>query len=207
LLLNSLNKGAKEGNRTAQFQPHTPAGLASTAVVTQQDIDTAAEAFTNDVLKHFDMGILNKPRWLQTTAQISYEGDLWLIIEGMMRHLARALPECKMKINKSRLNSVHTVRCCFLATLITETLNSDDLEMAIQEHIRQRPNLPQDNHWKLENRVVKRSHQNVNTNLEWQPKEQKEVTVEAVHVISTAADKERVTNMMFEVWNPRLPMN
>jgi hypothetical protein len=35
LLLNSLNKGAKEGDRTAQLQPHTPAGLASTVMVTQ----------------------------------------------------------------------------------------------------------------------------------------------------------------------------
>jgi hypothetical protein len=46
LLLNTLNKGTKEGDRTAQLQPHTPEGLASTVVVTQQDIDITAEAFT-----------------------------------------------------------------------------------------------------------------------------------------------------------------
>jgi hypothetical protein len=35
LLLNALNKGAKEGDRTAQFMPHTREGLESTVVVTQ----------------------------------------------------------------------------------------------------------------------------------------------------------------------------
>jgi hypothetical protein len=153
------------------------------------------------------MGVLNKPRWLQTMTQIFYQRDLRLIIEGMLRQVAWTLPKCKMKIWKSHLNSVNTVRCCFLATVITETLNLDDLEQAIQEHIRNRPDLPQDTHWKLENRVVKRSHQTVNRNQEWEPKEQKEVSVEAVHVISTAEDKERVTNMMFAVWDLRLPMN
>jgi hypothetical protein len=83
LLLNTLNKGAKEGNRTAQLQPHAPEGLTSTVVVTQQDIDITAEAFTKQVLKNFDMEVLNKPKWLQTMAHISYEGDLQLIIEGM----------------------------------------------------------------------------------------------------------------------------
>ena len=43
LLLNALNKGAKEGDRTAQFMPHTWEGLESTVVVTQRDIDTTAE--------------------------------------------------------------------------------------------------------------------------------------------------------------------
>jgi hypothetical protein len=127
---------------------------------------------------------------------ISYEGDLRLIIEGMLRQVARALPECKMKIWRSRLDSVNTVSCCFLTTVITETINLDDLEQAMREHIRNRPGLPQDTHWKLENRVVKRSHQTVNQNQEWQPKEQKEVSVEAVHVISTAEDEEHITNMM-----------
>ena len=42
-LLNTLNKGAKEGDRTVQLQPHMPEGLASTVCVTQQDIDTTAD--------------------------------------------------------------------------------------------------------------------------------------------------------------------
>ena len=58
-LLNTLHKGVKEGDRTAQLQPHMPEGLASTVVVTQRDIDITAEAFTKKVLKNFTMGVLN----------------------------------------------------------------------------------------------------------------------------------------------------
>ena len=59
-LLDALNKGAKEGDRTAQLMPHTRAGLESTVVVTQRDIDTTAEKFTKEVLKNFEVGVLNK---------------------------------------------------------------------------------------------------------------------------------------------------
>ena len=54
-LLDALNKGAKEGDRTAQFMPHTRAGLESTVVVTQRDINTTAEKFTKEVLKNFEV--------------------------------------------------------------------------------------------------------------------------------------------------------
>ena len=175
LLLNALNKGAKEGDKTAQFMPHTREGLESTVVVTQRDIDTTAEKFTKEVLKNFDVGALNKPKYLQTIGLISYEGDLQKILDGMERQVGRALPECKLTARKSRLNSVHTVKCCFLSTLVTESLNKDDLELDMRKKIKNRPDLPQDTHWKLENRVVKRSHQKLNRNQEWDPKEQKEV--------------------------------
>jgi hypothetical protein len=140
-------------------------------------------------------------------AQISYKGDLQLITEGMEWQMARVLPECQMTIKKSHLDSVKTVRSCWFPTIITETTNLGDLEQAIRRNIRNRPELPQELHWKMENRVVKCSHQAVNLDQEWQPREQKEVSVEAVHVIATAKDEEWVTMMMFEVWSPLLPMN
>lgn len=55
--------------------------------------------------------------------------------------------------------------------------------------------------------MVKRSHQKVNKNQEWDPREQKEVSVEAVHVISTEKDEEQVTSMTFKLFDPNLPMN
>ena len=125
----------------------------------------------------------------------------------MERQVGRALPECKLTARKSRLNSVHTVKCCFLATVVTEPLNKDDLELDMQKKIKNRPDLPQDTHWRLENRVVKRSHQRLNWKQEWDPQEQKEVIVEAVVVISTEEDEERVTNIMFEIFDKELPMN
>jgi hypothetical protein len=82
-LLNTLNKGTKEGDRTSQLQPHMPERLASTVCVTQRDIGTTAEAFTKKVVKNVAMGALNKPQLLQTTMQITYEGELQLIIDGM----------------------------------------------------------------------------------------------------------------------------
>jgi transcriptional regulator with PAS, ATPase and Fis domain len=100
-----------------------PEGLASTAVVPQRDLDITAEAFAKQVQKNFIMGVLNKPQWLQTMAQISYEGNLRLIIEGMERQMARVLPECQMTISKSRLDSVKTVHSCWFATVVTETDN------------------------------------------------------------------------------------
>ena len=54
---------------------------------------------------------------------------------------------------------------------------------------------------------MKRSHQKLNRNQEWDPKEQKEVMVEAVFVISTEKDEGRVTNIMFKIFNKKLPMN
>jgi hypothetical protein len=121
--------------------------------------------------------------------------------------MARVLPGCQMTIWKSHLDSVNTMCSCWLATVITETINLDDLEQAIRRNIRNRPDLPQDLHWKLENRVVKRSHQAVKLNQEWQPRNQKEVSVEAVHMITTAKDEERITMMMFAVWSHLRPMN
>ena len=125
----------------------------------------------------------------------------------MERQVGRALPECKLTARKSRLNSVHTVKCCFLATVVTESLNKDDLELDMRKKIKNRPDLPQDTHWRLENRVVKRSNQKLNRKQEWDPQEQKEVIVEAVFVISTEEDEEQVTNMMFEIFDKDLPMN
>ena len=207
MLLDALNKGAKEGDRTAQLMPHTRAGLKSTVVVTQRDIDTTAEKFTKEVLKNFEVGVLNKPKYEQTMALISYEGDLQKILEGMERQVGKALPECKLTARKSRLDSVHTVKCCFLATVVTGPLNKDDLEADMRKKIKNRPDLPQDLHWRLENRVVKRSDQKLNRKQEWEPQEQKEVIVEAVFIISTEEDEEQVTNMMFAIFDKELPMN
>jgi hypothetical protein len=60
-----------------------PEGLGSTVCVTQQDIDTTAEAFTKKVAKNYTMGVLSKPQWLQTIVQITYEGELQFIIDGV----------------------------------------------------------------------------------------------------------------------------
>jgi hypothetical protein len=69
--------------------------------------------------------------------------------------MARDMPECQATSSKSRLNSVKTVHSCWLVSIVTETINLGDLEMDIRRIIRNRPDLPQNLHWKLENRLVK----------------------------------------------------
>jgi hypothetical protein len=141
-LLKTLNKEAKEGDRTVQPLPHTPEGTASTVVVTQRDIEMAAEAFAKKVMKNFQMGILNKLQWFQTTVQISYEGELKLICEGMDRQMAREMPECQATSSKSCLNSVKTVHSCWVTGIVTDAINLGNLEMDIRRIFRSRPDLP-----------------------------------------------------------------
>ena len=55
--------------------------------------------------------------------------------------------------------------------------------------------------------MVKRNHQAKNSNQEWLKWDQKELLVNAVHVITTEADAEPVTMTMFAIWSKHLPMN
>ena len=104
-LLNALKKGAKEGDKTAQLQPHLPEGLASTVCMTQQDIDMTAEAFTKKMVKNNTTGVLNKPQWLQTMVQLTYEGDLDLIIEEVNRQMGQMMPECQAQSADLRVDT------------------------------------------------------------------------------------------------------
>jgi hypothetical protein len=84
---------------------------------------------------------------------MSYKGELRLVCEGMDQQMAREMPECMATSSKSHLNS-ETVRSCWVAGIVTNTINLGDLETDTRRIIRSRPDLPQNLHWKMENRLV-----------------------------------------------------
>jgi hypothetical protein len=81
------------------------------------------------------MGVLNIPKYLQCIVQISYEGDLDAICAGMDRQMTRDMPECMASSSKSCLDSVKTVCSCWIAAIVTDTINLEDLKTDIRRII------------------------------------------------------------------------
>ena len=87
-----LSEQRRQGRRqnSAQLQPHTPAGLASTAVVTKRDIDTAAEGIHQRRFEKLRHGHSEQTKVApNNSANLLRRGPAISIIDGMMRHVAQ----------------------------------------------------------------------------------------------------------------------
>ncbi len=105
MLLDALNKGAKEGDRTAQLQPHTPAGLASTPVVTQRYIDMAAKNGQIDDLLSLTLEINRLPEGKVDTqcAHLHFDGDNLAVSIYKQGDAYILRPETDVTIKQTRL--------------------------------------------------------------------------------------------------------